>query len=232
MPNLTERRDKDRAVVLPMSLAAPKTMAVVVPRRPGHRTLSSGWASPLRHHCPHYRPGCCCLSFNLVAVAIALAAVANARFFVARHPRPPLLLSPSPSPSSLPSPLLTHHHCCRCHRSCRRRHCLFVACHPYHRCHRPCHPHPPSLSPASLVTITITHVIAVDVAIALVAVNRLPPSLPSLLPPKPSLSLLHSTLVANAIARFIPLALFVTRHPYPHRHRLAALTLFVTCSHC
>ena len=24
---------------------------------------------------------------------------------------------------------------------------------------------------------------------------------------------------------------FVTRHPYPHRHRLSALTLFVTCSH-
>jgi hypothetical protein len=42
---------------------------------------------------------------------------------------------------------------------------------------------------------------------------------------------LHSTLVANAIARFIPLAPFVTRHPYCHRHRLIALTLFVTCSH-
>jgi hypothetical protein len=88
------------------------------------------------------------------------------------------------------------------------------------------------LSPASLVTITITHVVAVDVAIALVAVNRLPPSLPSLLPPKPSLSLSHSTLVANAIARFTPLALSVTRHPYPYRHCLATLTLFVTCSHC
>jgi hypothetical protein len=90
----------------------------------------------------------------------------------------------------------------------------------------------PYLSPASLVTITVTHVIVVTVAIALVAVNRLPPSLPSLLPPKPSLSLSHdSTLVTNTIARFIPLALFVTRHPYPHRHRLAALTLFVTCSY-
>jgi hypothetical protein len=55
--------------------------------------------------------------------------------------------------------------------------------------------------------------------------------LPLLLPPKPSLSSLHPTLVANAIARFIPLALFVTRHPYPHRHCLSALTLFVTCSH-
>jgi len=42
--------------------------------------------------------------------------------------------------------------------------------------------------PASLITITINHVIAVTVVIALVAVNRLPPSLPSLLPPKPSLS--------------------------------------------
>jgi hypothetical protein len=38
-------------------------------------------------------------------------------------------------------------------------------------------------------------------------------------------------LVANTMARFIPLALFVIRHPYPHRNRLAALTLFVTCSY-
>jgi hypothetical protein len=75
--------------------------------------------------------------------------------------------------------------------------------------------------------------------------------LPSLLPPKPSLSSSHSTLVANTIAGFIPLAanttlsghnkeatnkdilltqplaLFVTRHLYPHRHRLAALTLWI-----
>jgi hypothetical protein len=59
----------------------------------------------------------------------------------------------------------------------------------------------------------------------------LPPSLPSLLPLKPSLSSWHSTLVADAAALFVPLALFVARHPYPHRHRLAALALFVTCSH-
>jgi hypothetical protein len=32
----------------------------------------------------------------------------------------------------------------------------------------------PSSSPASLVTVAITHVVAVTVAIALVAVNRLP----------------------------------------------------------
>jgi hypothetical protein len=89
----------------------------------------------------------------------------------------------------------------------------------------------PSLSPASLITVAINHVVAVTVAIALVAINHLPPSLPLHLPPKPSLSLSHSTLIANAIARFIPLALFVTRHPYPHRHCLAVLTLFVTCSH-
>jgi hypothetical protein len=87
------------------------------------------------------------------------------------------------------------------------------------------------LSPASLVTIAITHVIAIIVAIALVAVNRLPPSLPSLLPPKPLLSSSHSTLVANAITRFIALVLFVTHHLFSHRHRLAALTLFLTCSH-
>jgi hypothetical protein len=88
------------------------------------------------------------------------------------------------------------------------------------------------LSPASLVTVAITHVVALTVAIARVAVNRLPPSLPLLLPPKPLLSLLHdSTLVANTIAHFIPLAPFVTHHPYPHCHRLAAITLFVTCSY-
>jgi hypothetical protein len=87
-------------------------------------------------------------------------------------------------------------------------------------------------SPPSLVT-TITHVVNVAVTIALVAVNLLPSSLPLLLLPKRSLSSLHPNLVANAIARFIPLALFVTRHPYPHHHRLSAFTLFVTaCSHC
>jgi hypothetical protein len=91
----------------------------------------------------------------------------------------------------------------------------------------------PSSSRASLVTGAITHVIAVTIAITLlVTVNRLPPSLPPLLPPKPLLSSSHSTLDANANARFIVLTLFVTRHPYPHRHRLVALTLFVTCSHC
>jgi hypothetical protein len=89
------------------------------------------------------------------------------------------------------------------------------------------------LLPASLVTVAIAHVVAVTVAFALVTINRLPPSLPLLLPPKPLLSLLHSTLVTNGITRFIPLSLFVTRHrhPYPHHHRLSALTLFVTCSH-
>ena len=227
----TERCDKDRAIVPPTSLAAPATMAVVVPRCPGRRTLSSGWASPLRHRCPRHRPGCYCLPSNLVAVAIALAAIADTRF-VARHPRPPMSPSPSPSPSSLPLPLLACHHCLCLHCSCHRRHCLFVGRHPHHHQHCPCHPHLPSLSPTSLVTITITHFVAVAVAIALVAVNCLPPSLLLLLPQKPSLSSLHSTLVTNVIARFIPLALFVTRHPYPHCHCLAALTLFDTCSHC
>jgi hypothetical protein len=56
MPNFTERHDKDRAVVPPTSLVAPVTMAVVVPHHPGCRTLSSGWASPSRHHCPCHRP--------------------------------------------------------------------------------------------------------------------------------------------------------------------------------
>jgi hypothetical protein len=88
------------------------------------------------------------------------------------------------------------------------------------------------LPPASLVTVAITHVFTVAIAIALlVTVNCLPPSLPSLLPPKPSLSLSHSTLDANAITHFIALVLFVTCHPYPHRHHLVPLTLFITCSH-
>jgi hypothetical protein len=90
----------------------------------------------------------------------------------------------------------------------------------------------PSYLPASLITIVIAHVVAITIAIILVTVNLLPPSLPSLLPPKPLLSLLHSTLVANDIALFVALALVVTHHPDPHRHCLAALALFVTCSHC
>ncbi len=146
MPNFTERRDKDRAVVPPTSLVVPGTMAVIVPCRPGRQTLSSGWASPLRHRYPCHCPGCCCLPSNLVAVAIALAAVAIA-CFVTRHPRPPLSPSPSPSPSSSSLLSLSRHHCLCCHRSCRRCHCLFVTHHPLHRRHRPCHPHPPSSSP-------------------------------------------------------------------------------------
>ena len=122
---------------LPTSLAAPATMAVVVPHRPGRRTLSSGWASPLRHRCPHHCPGCCfLLPSNLVPVAIALAAVGNARF-AARHPRPPLSPSPSPSPSSSPLPLLARHHCRRRHRSCRHHHSLFVFRH-HHHSHSQC----------------------------------------------------------------------------------------------
>ena len=118
----------------PMSLTAPATMAVVVPRRPGRRTLSSGWASPSRHRCPHHCPGCCfLLPSNLVPVAIALAAVGNARF-VALHPLPPLSPSPSPSPSLSPSPLLARHHCR--HRHCSRRHhhyhSLFIFRHHHH----------------------------------------------------------------------------------------------------
>jgi hypothetical protein len=216
MPNFTERRDKDRAVVPQTSLAAPAKMTAIVFRRPGRRTLLSGWASltlpspwmPLlalqpccrRHHscrcqqCPFRRLP---LSPTLVAITITITITLFVAITIARPPP----LSPSPS-LLLPSPLPLRH------------------------------PPPPSLPPASLVTITIAQVLAIGIAIALVAVNCLPPLLPSLLPPKPSLSSLHSTLVANAIAHFIPLALFVTHHPYLHRHHLAALTLFVTCSHC
>jgi hypothetical protein len=75
--------------------------------------------------------------------------------------------------------------------------------------------------PASLVTVAINHIVAITVAItvaiALVAINHLPHSLPLLLLPKALLSLSHSTLVTNTISRFIPLALFVTRNPYRNR---------------
>jgi hypothetical protein len=90
----------------------------------------------------------------------------------------------------------------------------------------------PSSPPTSLVTVAITHVFTVTIAnTLLVTANCVPPLLPWFLPPKPSLSPSHSTLDANAITHFIALTLFVTRHPYPHRHHLVALTLFITCSH-
>jgi hypothetical protein len=86
--------------------------------------------------------------------------------------------------------------------------------------------------PAGLITIAIAYIVAITVAIALVATNCLPPLLPSLFPPKPSLSSLHSTLVADNIALFATLALFITSHPYLRCHYLASLAFFVTCSHC
>ena len=70
MPNFTERRIKDRAAVPPTSLAVPATMAVVVPHHPGRQMLSSGWASPSRHHCSCHCPGCCCLPSNLARLPI------------------------------------------------------------------------------------------------------------------------------------------------------------------
>jgi hypothetical protein len=73
------------------------------PPPPRMLNVSSGWASPSRHRCPHHCPGCCFLPSNLVAVAISLAAVANA-CFVTCYPRPPLSPSPSPSPSLSPLP--------------------------------------------------------------------------------------------------------------------------------
>ena len=85
----------------------------------------------------------------------------------------------------------------------------------------------PFSSPTSLVTITITHVVAI-------AVNRLPPWLPLLLPPKPLLSSLH---VVPHPRRQCHCPLHPTRPlrhppPFPHRHRLSTLILFVTCYHC
>jgi hypothetical protein len=90
----------------------------------------------------------------------------------------------------------------------------------------------PSLLPASLFAIAITHIVAFTITITLVVINHPPPLSPSLLPPKPLLSLSHSTLVADAVALFVALALFATRHSYPHCHCLATLPPFVTCSHC
>jgi energy-coupling factor transporter transmembrane protein EcfT len=125
------------------------------------------------------------------------------------------------------SPATLAHPCCRHHHH-----------HPL-RCHR--HRSPATIVaiaialaaiaiafslPATLITVTIA---LATLTLALSVAHQ--PHHQSLLPPKPSLSLSHSTLAANAITRFIPLALFVTRHPYPHRLRLAALALFVTCSH-
>ena len=72
------------------------------------------------------------------------------------------------------------------------------------RCHR-------RRSPATIVFVSI--------ALAAVAIASLSPAT------------LITIVVANAIARFIPLALFITHHPYPHRHCLDALTLFDTWSH-
>ena len=224
MPYFTEQRDKDRAIVLvpPTSLAAPAMMAVIVPRRPRCRTLSSRWASPSHHRCPCQHPECCCLPSNLVTVAIALSAVANARF-VAHHPR-----------SSSLSSSLARHHCRHRHHSCCHHHCLFVACHHHPHCHRPFHPHPcplcclpassPSPSPTSspspstsplLPSITCHPHCHCSCRQSHCSLRCTPPSLQT---PSPASSL----------------SLFVTCHPSPHRHRhcLSTLTLFITCSHC
>ena len=127
-----------------------------------------------RRQCPFRRPP---PSPTLVAVTITITlfvAIAIAR-------PPPLTPSPLPlhcPPPSSPSP-------------------------------SPLPPSPlPSSSPASLITINITYVVAIAVAVAvavalLVAVNRLPPSLPLLLPPKPPLSSLHPTLVALNLRRIL-----------------------------
>jgi hypothetical protein len=72
--------------------------------------------------------------------------------------------------------------------------------------------HRPPLSFPSLVDCCLP-----SVAIALVAIARPPPSSPSLLPPLPSPSLSHATLVANAMA-CAALAIFVDRHPHCHHH--------------
>jgi hypothetical protein len=88
----------------------------------------------------------------------------------------------------------------------------------------------PSLLPTSLVAIAIAHDVAVAITVAIIldAVTCLPPLLPSLVPPAPLPFLWHTTLIANAITLFVPLALFFAHHPYCRCHRLAALALFLT----
>jgi hypothetical protein len=68
--------------------------------------------------------------------------------------------------------------------------------------------------PAILVVLAIAHVATVAIAIALVIIACLPPSLPLLLPPSQLPSLSHAIHVADTIALFVALALFFTRHPY------------------
>jgi hypothetical protein len=129
-----------------------------------------------------------------VAVAIALATLAIALCL------PPSSLLPLPS-LSLPllSPLHACHPCCHCHHLAALA--LSVACRPCCHPHHPLTPSPlPSLSPATLIAVAITHIGAS--ANALIAVAFLLPqlSLPLLLLPLPAPSLLPATLVAITIA--------------------------------
>jgi hypothetical protein len=114
---------------------------------------------------------------------------------------------PSPCPplpsSSLPSSSAA--------RSCRSSSPTVVVVWSPHRCSLASHH--PHLSIPSLVNCCSS-----SVAIALVAVARPPPSLPSLLPPSPLPSSPHAALVADAMAR-AALAPFVDRHPHCHHHR-------------
>jgi hypothetical protein len=85
--------------------------------------------------------------------------------------------------------------------------------------------HRPPLSIPSLVDCCLP-----SVTIALVAVARPPTSSPSLLPPSPSPSLSHATLVADAMAR-AALALFVDRHPRCRHHCPCHPRLLRHCHH-
>jgi hypothetical protein len=80
-------------------------------------------------------------------------------------------------------------------------------------CRRSLASHHPPLSIPLLVDCCLP-----SVAIALVAVACLPPSLPSLLPSLPSPSSSHATLVTDTMAR-AALAIFVDRHPHCRHHR-------------
>ncbi len=92
-------------------------------------------------------------------------------------------------------------------------------------CQRSLASHRPPLSIPLLVDCCLP-----SVAIALIAVARLPPSLPSLLPPSPSPSSSHATLVANAVAR-AALAIFVDRHPHCHHHHPCHPSPLCHCHH-
>ncbi len=151
---------------------------------------------------------------------------------------PPSL--PMPLPSLLPLLLLARHPSCGCHCPLVA---IAIACPPtLSPTLLSLLPLPlPSLSPTHLAAVTIAHIVAVAVTIALAAVACPPPSLPLLMPLLPLPSSLHATIVANGMA-LSALALFVSHHlhhchhhpccPHPHcccHHNLPHALVIYCC---